>query len=170
MGATNCTLANQYATMPICCAGGSGIFVGANNVFPGYYESSSVVMSIVYLLLLLWLFMGVAMAADVFMAAIETITSTVSIVKNTMPGNCCRPSSFCQPTYVPVAASARGRAARIATTRVPTRRMRWLPPRAATPAPSHVGDCVCVLRARVVAQTARFAASVRARGTPPWPT
>jgi hypothetical protein len=169
MGQTNCTLANQYSTLPICCAGGSGIFIGANNLFPGYSESSSVLMSIVYLILLLWLFMGVAMAADVFMAAIETITSTVSIVKNTMPGN----------FRLPASAAGHARIARCA----PTNEAAYAqgsPPSRPCLAPSHVPivggsvspDCVicnrvCVLPLR---QTAPFAASVRARGTPPWPT
>ena len=87
MGNTNCTLASEYDSLPICCAGGSGTFISSSNIFPGYEQSSPAATSILYLALLLWLFMGVAMAADVFMAAIETITSTVTLVKNKMPGN-----------------------------------------------------------------------------------
>ena len=72
--------------MPICCNGGEGVFLGAGPdgsrpIFPNYMESSPVGMAVVYLILLLWFFIGVALAADVFMAAIETITSTMSVVK-----------------------------------------------------------------------------------------
>ena len=88
MGNTNCSPAGQYDPMPICCAGGSGIFLaGGGSPFWDYSNSSSVATSVFYLFLLLWLFIGVALAADVFMAAIETITSTLTVVKNIMPGN-----------------------------------------------------------------------------------
>ena len=88
MGNTNCSPAGQYDTMPICCDGGTGIFLaGGGAPFWGYDDSSNVATSIFYLFLLFWLFIGVALAADVFMAAIETITSTLTVVKNIMPGS-----------------------------------------------------------------------------------
>ena len=71
--ATNCSAAE----LPICCAGGSGTFLSP---FVGYDDSSPFLMSVIYLFLLLWLFLGVALAADVFMSAIEQITSTLKYV------------------------------------------------------------------------------------------
>jgi solute carrier family 8 (sodium/calcium exchanger) len=49
-------------------------------------EWSSVVRGILYFVALIWSFTGVAIIADVFMCAIETITSKVKIVKVAKPG------------------------------------------------------------------------------------
>lgn len=58
----------------ICEKGGSGIFFPQED---GYNKLNDepVVATIVYLLLLFWCFLGVAIVADIFMSAIEAITS-----------------------------------------------------------------------------------------------
>lgn len=50
-------------------------------------EWSKAVRIIFYLLALIWSFTGVAIIADVFMCAIETITSKVKVVKVAKPGS-----------------------------------------------------------------------------------
>jgi len=75
MGNTVCRLETNYSSMPICCTGGKGTFLGGGVPFPGIDDAPSEVLAVIYLLLLLWTFLGVALAADVFMAAIEEITS-----------------------------------------------------------------------------------------------
>jgi len=78
MGNTNCTLDQQ-----ICCEGGTGVLLsGSGSPFPSYENSSPFAMSTVYCLLLCWSFLGVAIAADVFMSAIEQITSSLKYVKH----------------------------------------------------------------------------------------
>ena len=71
---------DPFASTPICCAGGRGTFLGGGLPFPGIDEFSRGGLVVIYLVLLLWTFMGVALAADVFMSAIEEITSQESTV------------------------------------------------------------------------------------------
>jgi solute carrier family 8 (sodium/calcium exchanger) len=60
----------EVGDIPICKKGGSGTFLGAPP------ESMSIHLArVLYLFFLLWCFVGVAIVADTFMAAIETITS-----------------------------------------------------------------------------------------------
>ena len=78
----NCTPPKASDPIPICCDGStSGTFLGG--VFPSITDASPAGLSILYLILLLWFFLGVALAADVFMSAIEQITSTLKYVKHT---------------------------------------------------------------------------------------
>lgn len=59
----------------ICKKGGSGLFLpigGANNK---EYENPKALMIIAYFVGLIWTFMGVGIIADIFMSAIEVITS-----------------------------------------------------------------------------------------------
>lgn len=89
LGETNCTAESEYLPVGICCAGGSGTILSAGTTvfgwdgpFPAIDEGANEhAMAVVYLILLLWLFLGVALAADVFMAAIEQITSQTSTIK-----------------------------------------------------------------------------------------
>ena len=61
--------------------GGGGSVINLIS-FPAYETSSPFALSLLYLLLLFYMFLGVAMAADVFMAAIEQITSSLKYVKH----------------------------------------------------------------------------------------
>jgi len=75
-----------YEAVPTCCAeengypGGGGLLVFA----PLIHHDETVAGGIIYLFLLLWTFVGVAIVSDAFMAAIETITSKqkTTVVKN----------------------------------------------------------------------------------------
>ena len=64
----------------ICCAGGSGTLLG------GTMGLGRVPEGIIYLLLLLWTFFGVAIVADIFMTAIEQVTSQTYTVKQIIDG------------------------------------------------------------------------------------
>ena len=74
-----CNVTDPYLPTPICCAGGKGTLLGAGLPFPPIDEfthpAGRPVVALSLLALLLWTFMGVALAADVFMAAIEEVTS-----------------------------------------------------------------------------------------------
>jgi solute carrier family 8 (sodium/calcium exchanger) len=68
--------------VPPCCAGADaeGV-VNSGTLLPAFFaEESATVGAVVYLLLLLWTFIGVAIVSDVFMAAIEVITSKEYLV------------------------------------------------------------------------------------------
>ena len=75
-----CNVTEPFASLPICCAGGKGTVLGGSRPFPGIDEFSRGGLAILYLVFLLWTFVGVALAADVFMSAIEEITSQESTV------------------------------------------------------------------------------------------
>ena len=75
-----CNVTEPFASLPICCAGGKGTVLGGGRPFPGIDEFSRGGLAILYLVFLLWTFVGVALAADVFMSAIEEITSQESTV------------------------------------------------------------------------------------------
>ena len=86
--AAACAVSSPFLPTPICCKGGKGTLLGAGIPFPGIDEFTSdagrPMVAIAYLVLLLWTFMGVALAADVFMAAIEEVTSmeTTHIIRS----------------------------------------------------------------------------------------
>jgi hypothetical protein len=61
----------------ICQVGGKGLLLP---LFSSEQELSTGVRSVLYLFGLLWCFVGVAIVADTFMAAIETITSQQKVV------------------------------------------------------------------------------------------
>ena len=44
-------------------------------MLPGFSLVNNIVLAVVYLLILFFLFLGIAIVADIFMAAIEVITS-----------------------------------------------------------------------------------------------
>ena len=68
----------------ICCPGGSGVFIfGARALGQGGPPGLN---AVVYLVCLLWTFQGVAMAADIFMGAIEAVTSVKRTVKRKVDG------------------------------------------------------------------------------------
>jgi hypothetical protein len=71
----SCNVTSSYEGLPICCAGGKGTLLGGGSPFPGVDEAPVPLLAVIYLVLLLWCFSGVGMAADAFMTAIETITS-----------------------------------------------------------------------------------------------
>ena len=75
----NCT-ASASGSLPICCAGGEGTFLGGDLEWPVFFEA------VFYLLVLLWLFAGVGLISDVFMSAIEAITSQTQDVTRTVDG------------------------------------------------------------------------------------
>ena len=79
----NCTVSGKYDKIPICCEGGRGTLLGGGYPFPGIDRMGNGGLIVIYLLLLLWMFTGVALAADVFMAAIEQITSSHKDVTHT---------------------------------------------------------------------------------------
>ena len=80
----NCTLESEWASPPICCAGGVGTFLGADKPFPSDWSAG--VTGTIYLVLLFWSFVGVAIVSDCFMAAIETITSQTYTMKQQVDG------------------------------------------------------------------------------------
>ncbi|KAL1496483.1 hypothetical protein AB1Y20_016437 [Prymnesium parvum] len=82
--APNCTLPDEYASPLICCAGGVGTILGADRPFPSHWPAPTT--GAIYLLLLLWSFVGVAIVSDCFMAAIETITSQTYTIKQKVGG------------------------------------------------------------------------------------
>ena len=59
-------------SVDICEKGGKGVFLP---IFESEADMSNALRALLYFFGLLWLFAGVAIVADVFMAAIETITS-----------------------------------------------------------------------------------------------
>lgn len=65
--------------LPIC-KGGSGTILPLFNAY-GEGEWSTPVQIIVYVVALLWMFLGVGIVADVFMEAIEVITSKDKVVQ-----------------------------------------------------------------------------------------
>lgn len=67
------TLGPQMATPAICVKGGSGLLLPAFG--DGEQEWPRPMRIVLYLIGLLWCFMGVALIADVFMSAIEKVTS-----------------------------------------------------------------------------------------------
>ena len=75
----NCTIVPGVKPN-ICCAGGSGTLLG------GTMGLGRVPEGIIYLLLLLWTFFGVAIVADIFMTAIEQVTSQTYTVKQIIDG------------------------------------------------------------------------------------
>ena len=85
MVSAHCNVSSPFDSTPICCAGGVGTLLGGGRPFPGYDEASPSALALLYLLLLLWTFMGVALAADTFMAAIEEVTSAQRTIVQTQP-------------------------------------------------------------------------------------
>ena len=75
----NCT-APATGALPICCAGGVGTFLGGDLEWPVFFEA------LWYLFVLLWLFAGVGLISDVFMSAIEAVTSQTQDVTRTVDG------------------------------------------------------------------------------------
>ena len=80
-GTAECNVTNPYVSVPICCEGGSGTLLGCGGMnfginFPSVDKVTDNAVAVLYLIILLWLFMGVGKAADCFMCAIEQITST----------------------------------------------------------------------------------------------
>ena len=75
----NCT-ASASGAFPICCAGGEGTFLGGDLGWPVFLEA------VFYLFVLLWLFAGVGLISDIFMSAIESITSQTQDVTRTIDG------------------------------------------------------------------------------------
>ena len=71
----------------ICCPGGGGVLMGGDNALP--YNWHPVGPAFIYMFLLLWAFIGVAICADVFMNAIVTITSTEKALKRTIDDQPC---------------------------------------------------------------------------------
>ena len=64
---------------PICCDGGKGTFLGGD-IRGGGAEA------LLYLFILLWLFAGVGLISDIFMSAIESITSQTYTVTRVIDG------------------------------------------------------------------------------------
>jgi len=82
---TECNVTEEFASIPICCSGGQGTVLGGGRPLPGTDEFSPVGLAIIYLVFLAWTFVGVALAADAFMSAIEYITSLESTVMRSLP-------------------------------------------------------------------------------------
>jgi solute carrier family 8 (sodium/calcium exchanger) len=59
----------------ICKKGGSGLFLPIGGSSNEEYKQPAALMIIAYFVGLIWTFMGVGIIADIFMAAIEVITS-----------------------------------------------------------------------------------------------
>mmetsp|Transcript_2105 Transcript_2105/g.6296 ORF Transcript_2105/g.6296 Transcript_2105/m.6296 type:complete len:484 (+) Transcript_2105:46-1497(+) len=75
----NCTVKDEFTAPLICCSGGKGTVLGADRPIPSDWSTGTT--GFIYLLLLLWSFVGVAIVSDCFMAAIETITSQTYTIK-----------------------------------------------------------------------------------------
>jgi solute carrier family 8 (sodium/calcium exchanger) len=75
--------------LKLCCKESTGQFAGDDDfgmgtLLPAFFtEENATVGGVVYLILLLWSFMGVAIIADTFMAAIEVITSKEKVILRT---------------------------------------------------------------------------------------
>ena len=82
--APNCTVKDEFTAPSICCAGGKGTILGADRPIPSDWSTGTT--GLIYLLLLLWSFVGVAIVSDCFMAAIETITSQTYTIKQDAGG------------------------------------------------------------------------------------
>jgi len=78
---TPITMATTTASTPDLpiCRGGSGTLLPLFNAY-GEGEWSTGLQVVLYLVGLLWLFLGVGVAADVFMEAIEVITSKDKVI------------------------------------------------------------------------------------------
>lgn len=63
------------ASPSICEEGGSGLFLPIGGSKNTEYKQNKGMMIIAYFVGLIWTFMGVGIVADIFMAAIEVITS-----------------------------------------------------------------------------------------------
>ena len=90
----NCTIVPGVKPN-ICCAGGSGTLLG------GTMGLGRVPEGIIYLLLLLWTFFGVAIVADIFMVAIEMITSKETTQMVELPSGVTKPFTVTVRSYMP---------------------------------------------------------------------
>ena len=73
----------NFETRPICCSGSTGTYPIP---WVGIDEAPAGALAVIYLVLLLWTFMGVALAADVFMSAIEEVTSQEKTITTKVDG------------------------------------------------------------------------------------
>lgn len=76
----NCPYPEDGQSPEICCPGGQGVFLPFSAVSEHEQAGDDGVRAVMYFLALGWCFVGVALVSDVFMAAIEVITSKTRCV------------------------------------------------------------------------------------------